>query len=384
MIHTGDRKQPWLAGMEAARTTPSGNMKVYANWKSALYSSSFDARKVELVWAAGSFFKWLLDKLLDAGVTCDGTSRVRVTIPALKQIEEQQDALIQCMRLNGWPKNIEVVIEPIANIIGVLSAGKNVVSGYGEISYQPTFGTSEEGVPPKLHYVFEQIRRYALRTRTQRNMQISVVDFGSFTLDIANLGLDLSVIDHPTFPVNKNDANSWEIGIIKDIDNPCFDALSTYHGVSMDSLSFERKELAKHELYAGKEYALTEYDGHTTVGVSNEDRAMISGTIDAYCEKVWTRMQEHCHGPEVIALTGGGVCIKRIRDFFNNHRLPCVQTVIDFPNNASPELPDGLYAWQEAGGGLGRLATALGGASIGLGFTLDDFCKRAVPRGIQL
>ena len=49
MIQTRDRKRPWIAGIDAAKTTPSEKMKVFENWKSALYSSAFDAKKVDLV-----------------------------------------------------------------------------------------------------------------------------------------------------------------------------------------------------------------------------------------------------------------------------------------------------------------------------------------------
>ncbi|MGH7840435.1 MAG: hypothetical protein ACREQT_02820, partial [Candidatus Binataceae bacterium] len=251
MIQTGDRRRPWVAGSDAANMTPGPKMKVFANWKSALYSNEFDAKKVQLVRVAGEFFAWLLEGITKLGVDCENC-RVRVTIPALRRIEENKDALVQCIRLSGWPEDVEVVLEPRANLIGVLSAGRNVVSATGLISYQPTFGVLG---PRDFPYVFNEIRRYALGNRRKRDMQISVVDFGSFTLDIAKQKLDLKVVDHDAFPLQDVSADSWEVGVIGEIDC-CLDELFGAHGIDGRSLSFIVKESAKAALYSGVVYAI--------------------------------------------------------------------------------------------------------------------------------
>jgi len=384
MIQTGDRQRPWCAGLDAARMTPNRKMKVFENWKSALYSSAFDARKVELVWVAGNFFKWLLERLTNLGINCDDSCRVRVTIPALKRIEEHKEALVQCLKLNGWPDTIEVVVEPRANVIGVFSGGRNVVSASGQISYQPTFGNADGTGPSELRYVFEEIRRYALRTRKKRHMQTSVVDFGSFTLDVANQTLDLNVIDHKTFPLEDVSADSWEVGVIEDIDGPCSADLFARHGVDGDTLSFEVKESAKVTLYSGEPYALQQ--GRVTLGESDSDKALVASVIDKYCHKVWSKIHGHCHDSEIVILTGGGTCIPRVREYFDKKlKQAGVANVVAFSvsriSGAGTRRHDRLCEWQSSGEGLGRLATGLGGASIAYGFCPDEECLRFVPRG---
>ena len=64
MIMTDDHRQPSITGADAAGTRPSENMEVFENWKSALYSSEFDANKVKLVTVAGNFFRWLFERAI--------------------------------------------------------------------------------------------------------------------------------------------------------------------------------------------------------------------------------------------------------------------------------------------------------------------------------
>jgi hypothetical protein len=374
MIQTGDRRRPWVAGSDAAKMTPSGKMKAFPNWKSALYSSEFDAKKVELVLVAREFFAWLLEGITKLGVNCDDNCRVRVTIPALKRIEEHKEALVQCIRLSGWPDEIEVVVEPKANIIGVLSAGRNVVSATGRISYQPMFGALG---PPELRYVFDEIRRYALGDRRKRDMQISVVDFGSFTLDVAKQTLDLKVIDHDTFPLQDVSANTWEVGVIGDIDR-CLDELFEAHGIDGGSLSFEVKESAKVALYSGGAYAIPQ--GRIVLGESEDDKAIVESAIEEYCQKAWSNIRSLCQDSEVVVLTGGGTCIPHVRGYFEDElKRAGIANVVLFSVGSTSKLAErggGLSDWQSTTEGLGRLATALGGVSIAYGFRPDEECSR--------
>lgn len=373
MIQTDDRRRPWVAGSDAAKMTPSRKMKVFANWKSALYSSEFDAKKVELVLVAKEFFAWLLEGITKLGVNCENC-RVRVTIPALRRIEEHKEALVQCIRLSGWPDDIEVVVEPRANLIGVLSAGRNVVSATGQISYQPTFGVLGSR---ELRYVFDEIRRYAQGNRRKRDMQIAVVDFGSFTLDVAKQTLDLKVVDHDVFPLQDVSANSWEVGVIGDIDR-CLDELFEAHGVDGQSLSFEVKESAKAALYSGREYAIPK--GRIVLGGSDNDKAKVGSAIGEYCQKAWSNIRSRCEDSEVVVLTGGGTCIPQVREYFEDklERAGVANIVVFSVSNTSEPAKrgSGLCDWQSTGEGLGRLATALGGASIAYGFRPDEECLR--------
>lgn len=283
MIRTGDQRRPWIAGADAAGINPDGKMEIFENWKSSLYSSEFDAPKVRLVTVAGYFFGWLSDRLNRCGVDFGDNCRVRVTIPGLKRIEDRKDALIECMRLNGWPKDIKVVIEPEANLVGVLSDCKNYVSAYGKMSYGPTIGGADGTGQRKFTYVFDEMKRCALGTRTARSMTISVVDLGSFTLDVAKMTLDLKVAEYEKFPVDEISDESWEFGIIGDLDKPCLGKIFSDHEIVEASLSFEVREFAKRALYACEEFAVP--GTRAVLGKSESDKEIVSSTIQEYCQK---------------------------------------------------------------------------------------------------
>jgi len=277
MIRTGDQRRPWITGADAAGTNPDGKMELFENWKSALYSSEFDAHKVRLVMVAGHFFGWLSDRLNGCGVDFGDNCRVRVTIPGLKRIEDRKDALIECMRLNGWPNHIEVVIEPVANLVGFLSGGRNLVTALGKMNYWLTIGDADGTVQHEFRYVFDEMRKFALRNRTGRNMTISVVDLGSFTLDVAKMTLDLKVSEYEQFPVDEIFEESWEIGIIDDLDKPCLSNIFSSYGIDGGRLSFVVRELAKIELYAGREFAVP--GTRAVLGRSESDKEIVNSTI---------------------------------------------------------------------------------------------------------
>ena len=320
-IQTGDRKNPWIMGVDAAGTTPTPTMNVFENWKSALYSSSFDAEKVKLVFVAGAFFQWLLHGLDRIGVDVHRDCRVRVTIPALERIEKHKEALIECMTQNGWPDNIEVVQEPVANIVGVLSGGRNVVSAMGKISYQPTFGHLRGDGVSQLDYVYEQMRSRALGQRTKQFLKLDVVDFGSFTLDFSSLTLDLDVVGYDKFPVSSLHPESWEIGIIDQMDRPCFGELFEKHKLDGGNLSFGIREEAKRAIYAGEPYAVPFGGGRATLGRTESDRHCVESAIASYCENAWSKIKPRCRDAEVVVLTGGGASIAPIREYFRTKLL---------------------------------------------------------------
>lgn len=389
VIETRDKKRPWVAGRQAATLKPGTQMRVFENWKSTLYSSSSTESTADTERAASYFFEWLRDGLRRAGISLEDRCRVRISMPALSRVEKRKSRLIRCMRESGWPDDIELVVEPKANLVGVLSGGRNVVSAAGRISYGPTFGNSDKRGEPRLDYVYGEMRRYALGSRRSSKMRLSVVDFGSFTLDLANLTLNLRVTDVEAFPVEEIDAKSWEVGVLEDLDRVCLDELFAWHGIDPRELSFEVKESAKVALYSGERYAIPLSRGRVTLGSSKRDQESVSSALDAYCESAWSKMSGMLEVAEAVILTGGGVCITRVRDFFrkrlaqydvSNVAVLSAQTA----PGASTSTDFALCDWRPTGEGLGRLGTALGGASIGLGFEPDDARRQYMPRGVPL
>jgi hypothetical protein len=352
-------------------------MRVFSNWKADFFSSNPSTETAQLSLVAGAFFRWLREEVKKAGIVCDDSSRVRVALPALEGIERQKKELVNCMLRNGWPNVIEVVDEPKSNLIGVLSEGKNVVTAYGEISYLPTFGQGDAWG------VINAMRQVALNVRNSMSMRISVVDLGSFTLDVATLIVDLDVVQHTEFPVREVCAKSWRIGVSTDIDRDCFPKLFQRHGVNGELLTQYEKETAKVELYAGCPCVLKAR--RVVLGGSAEDKNDVTASIARYCKKVCNNLADNCADSELIILTGGGMCIPAVRKVICNLLEKYGKHVLDFPNDAVLQTPRaGLHDWDSAGVGLGRLATALGGASIGLGFHPDKHCLRFFDRGATL
>jgi len=379
VIKTNNRERPWLMGKTAAEITPGDDMKVFENWKSALYSKDFDEGKVELITVAGEFFGWLANNLSRSGIDLNNDYKVRVTIPALEQIEQEREVLKTCMNLHQWPDDIEIVTEPTANLLGILSVGRNVVNAYGKINYQLTFGDrSAEQVMEirhtELEYVYYQIKALNKKTRENRFMKAVIVDLGSFTLDVAKLDFDLSVLDHETFP-NENEKikeQSWEIGII-DLDKRCFKKLFEKYQINKEKLSYIEKEQLKVSLYSGKEYALRQ---NQVVLGNIDDMTIIKEIINEYCENVWQKIESYCQGSEVVILTGGGCCIPDIHHFLTG-KLSNTNVKKIIPNECPTnnvmdtitlENDYGLYSLEDTNEGMERLATCLGAASIGFGF----------------
>lgn len=391
VVHTGDRQSPWLAGREATLIKPK-NGRVFENWKSEFYSDSFDTRKVGLISVASHFYRWLANALIDAGVDLHADCCVRVTIPALKQIEKQKDALIECMELNGWPSNIRVVSEPVANLVGTLSCGRNVVTAFGRVSYQPTFGEADGVMASSLNYLYQRIRDYNFSGRGSSNMKVSILDFGSYTLDHASVNLDLKVINHEGFPVENVQAQSWEIGVIKQIDRPCFHELCLHNSVPEDTLSFSFRENAKIELYSGNPFS--DVSSNATFGNSRQDKDIIKEAILGYCRKGWEPVADQVADSELVILTGGGVCIPAVREFFTSRlqhaKVVCFDGSKPWQHKNTTSQPEedssakSLFTWQETSDMLGRLATGIGAASVVFNQPDEMPKDKFIPKGIRL
>lgn len=388
VARTGTADGPWTAGRQAAGMKPGGKVQLHQNWKPRFYSREFDENTVDLVYIAGAFFGWLLKQLRDAGVNPDNDCRVRVTFPALQSIDAQRNALRRCMVLNGWPEDITLVLEPVANMIGTFSAGRNFVTAYGQMSYAPIFGEPDPSCRD-LDIIFKQVREHALGHRKARHLKVTILDCGSFTLDVATLNLDLHTTDHKELPVNQQTAKSWALGVTEQLDDICFGELFARHKLDRTSVTFEALELAKFDLYAGKEYSLVAPPRRALLGHSREDKDAIESALSTYANKIWERLSSVWDGPEIVILTGGGVCINPVRDFLQT-RLESkgVTAVIHFPCDASAHIPpvgaNRLALWNQTSETLGRLATALGGASVAFGFDPDEACGNTLPRGVKL
>ena len=356
IINTNNKKQPWLFGFDAAGINPTNEMTVYENWKAVLFQKEPAPGASDL---AERFFSWLAKNITQKSICLGQHPRIRIAVPALNGLERSKEILTRSMMRAGWPTDIEIVHEPAANLVGVLSAGRNVISGYGKISYGAMFG--DEGSRWDNAYLIREIRRFMKRQRKERFVHVTVIDFGSFTLDVARMAIDLSVTEYDYFPIDDVRQESWKVGITKDLDQHCLHQLSEKHSFNYSDLSFFQRETMKSALYNNREYALH----GTIVGKDSWDRMIVRDSIDRYCQIAWDRVSDFCFKSEFVILTGGGVLVCPVREyFFNRLKEIEVEEIISVASN--DELDSSLLYIQ--GSDMARIATALGASSIAFGY----------------
>ena len=80
------KRNGWICGREAAEYVPTKEDQVYRNWKSVVFSKGSPREVDGALDAAGSFFKWLKERLDAIGLPVD-RSRVKICLPAFEDIE---------------------------------------------------------------------------------------------------------------------------------------------------------------------------------------------------------------------------------------------------------------------------------------------------------
>lgn len=372
VIYTGQKRSPWLCGTEAAGVNPGKNWEVFTNWKSDIFSAGFNDNEDELEEIAVVFFTWLLKKTRSPYVNVSPKTRIRISVPSLRNISRQKTFLRNCMRESGWSGSVEFVEEPVANAAGTFSGGKNYITATGSMSYGPMFG---QHLSREINLIFHQARRYLVeKVRPERYLTLAIVDCGGFTLDVAKLKLDLKVTEYAGLPFQVISSVSKKIGVVRQIDEIALSGLFELHGVEQDSISFEAMELAKYDLYAAKPHNLFVGKHILELGRTTEDTGLIAGAIERYCSKAWEGLSMYdWTDVEYVILTGGGSNINRIRKHFelmlSGEGVATVMHISgDNPVEGNANKKPGYLSERDYSKVFGRVATALGDASIALGY----------------
>lgn len=191
-----------------------------------------------------------------------------------------------------------------------------------------------------------------------------VVDVGAFTTDIAALTFDTRSENDGFSEIR---AQSYELGVINELDRPLFRSVGERHGFDWNSLTFTEAENAKLAIYAGKAHPLLLADPPRVISVGGApDDDLIQAACGAFVDGIWekvcafTKQQE----PAVVYLTGGGSLISPVAEAIK-HRLRERKIGCGLTNDSGPaEGSEPWREWRNTGESLARIATAIGGASV--------------------
>jgi hypothetical protein len=367
VLHNGTR-DTWYCANDAEGLNPDPKWEVFENWKSSLFSKDYPKNSEALDPVMDAYFDWLRIKLKDGGLILSDATNLRIAIPEFDNIEHQKIALIKSAERTGWKCKIKFISEPVANTIGAFTGGRNVITAYGDISYMPTFGmhTSGEG-GTNLPFLIEQIREYNVNKRRKNQfLKVAVVDCGAFTLDIAIFDIDLKVTEGSQLPIQNPMSKSWPIGIVNILDGLCINKLLESKGLRRSNLKFDQVELAKRALYANQQYQLFHGGQIYELGVSDIDRRTLADGLAAYSSMVTTHIAKHMGNPEFAILSGGGLNIAKVAESLKSLMSNVHNLILpgDIVHDAINDLQLTELAAQETAPYFGRVATAVGAASI--------------------
>lgn len=333
-------KDQWIFGEPATELVPGPKSTVHENWKADLFSTETSGRYPEAVIVAHKFFEWLY-RWLDSHHIDAAAQRVRLCVPALENVEPYASTVAQIMEASGW-RGVDIlkIPEPRANVVGLMSGGRNClltnsVPGYGPM-YQPGSDFAQ-WVLGMLHHNRSPIVR------------VCVIDVGSFTTDLASIVVNLQT--DAADGITTVTQHSWQHGIINQLDKFVLPRVCARHSVNWDSMRVSEREFVKKELYAGNVVAVPS----ATLGDA-VDRQTVDNGITRFSTELWQKLQDDVlqFRPEFAYLTGGGTRIAdiahRLTGFLSNqtcHVIPAPEADARSTNEPTE-----------------RVATALGAASL--------------------
>jgi len=365
-IYTGRVDRPWVFGREAALQPMAGGMSRFINWKSNFFREGNDEHSVEATIIAVHFFGWLRERLAGSDANPENCE-TRVAIPAFDGKEKKAQMLAKCMELSGW-KSIKILMatEPHANTIGIYTSGKNVVRNYQENNevlphYGLMFGQNE----------YIQAARNMIQFNADPILKILIVDIGAFTTDFALLTFDTRA-EHDGLQ-NIDQQSSHALGVINQLDRAVFGKLEARYGFDWSTNTFDDAEKQKKKLYAGERVPilLTGFAGD--IG-DEEDHLSVTSQAAAFAGQIWAEMESllQREKPRKVYLTGGGalidpviqVLLRKLSDAHCNHAVLKADADILPPTDLTGEPMVEWTTLQDSNESLGRLATAIGGASV--------------------
>jgi hypothetical protein len=316
--HAG--KSDWVFGASAARQPPSRDVLVYRNWKSALLNESRppaewpDSTHVSQV--AFQYFlalgKDLARKLNLKGI---GEQAARICIPgrpAIKDVEGAELFLAEILEAAGWRlSEVEpFVSEPLSNLIGIVTSGRNATWQPPPISFQPHYRRTLQ--------LDKMIEAPGLKEAVQSmssHYDVLVVDVGAFTTDFGIIRIDTSFNQREVLRT-RGEQESVDVGI-RQLDEAVIDSLSTKSRDVLRNISWAEWDQLKSELYAGRPQQVLASSGHYHVVGAGKDAENIQHEISRFTDRISAEMhrfRSRVRGVvQAEALSGGGTFIPSVR-----------------------------------------------------------------------
>jgi hypothetical protein len=363
VVRTRNTGQQWIFGRQAAAMKPNKEMQVFQNWKADLFRPTNDKDSAAASIIAHRFFEWLRAKLQSLGIDIK-KCQTRIAMPAFETFDQNAFLVARCLDLSGWddPTLILKVREPHANILGLLSLGKNVVmqgaAGNPTPHYSKMFGAENPYI--------QAARGFILFGTHGNLLTVMAVDIGAFTTDLAQMTFDFT---EPADGLRAIKQKSHPLGIINQMDRPFFAELEKQYGFSWAGHSFFEREDCKMNLYQGRTYPLQTFvnNAPVTVELGNEkDVAQIESFAENFVGAVSEKIQEMTSDvrPSHVFLTGGGNLIKPISTRLQKFLAAQGIRVVRIDDSTDATGTDNQRPWNQTGESLQRLATTIGGASV--------------------
>lgn len=386
-----DSKDNWIIGSPAASQLPGPAVRIYRNWKAALFREEStagprDEKSTEVPEISQSdatavalhFFSAIRRMLQDMRFEIDITTLpVRVCIPKFSNFEASEQRITDVLKqADLTPSTSRPALgEPEANALGILSRGWNKTHIPRGVDFQPQPSRSPNlpamlKVPGLLQALHEVSGYYG----------VLVIDIGAFTTDFGYVRFDTSratELNKPTIV-----QISHPIGI-RDLDWAVFNKLpdEAQHAIRKN-VSTSEWESIKPALYNGGEAAVRNPRGGVVYLGRGREKKTIQDEVTAFAERIWNLRSRFCETEtntsgviHAQALTGGGSMIPTVRDALTNRvqvtkGIPLRDLLIELPASATVQggagMPNSrqIEAYKRETQELVRGGSAIGGASV--------------------
>ncbi len=312
------RGSRWLIGADAASQRPAQSVKVFRNWKAALFGSGTARSSAghelgidEAIGVAIAFFTELRSSLL---MKLPADSRgwpVRVAVPSLGGSADMDTLILDLLQQAGWngADGRTTVFEPESNALGFLSRGRNATWTPRQQSFRPR---------PELTIQMQRMLEPGLSSAFRRMAKcyaVLVSDVGAFTTDFGYVEFDTSFwTDDWNRP--KIVQESVELGITQ-LDDCVLGLLPRDVQAYFANGQPAEWDRRKKQLYAGKEQRLVIAGKSVTLG--GDDQAMaIQKQVASFAKRVCDERDRFLQRNELTivheeAVTGGGSAIAALR-----------------------------------------------------------------------
>lgn len=358
VIDTKSDKAPWICGHKAYKLKPKPHWQVYDGWKQELFRAQGGEQRHQAKRIAVVYLQYLKACLEQTEALYAPSLVTRVAVPALNKVDQAIESLREAFSEVSWLGSIEFVKEPVANVVGTLSGGRNVLTTFGTPNLGAMIGPYG-GVGPCFPELYRLLNAYVLQKAGSPSIQMVVVDVGGFTLDVAQVKVDKQLMTAEGLFGDACHTVSYDLGVSGLLDDKGIRALAAQKSVDLHALEYETQVLLRENLYNGAPYVITKGTTNIAFGLTKGDKALIGEACDVFSAALCEKLPGAVCEKALVVLTGGGSAIKRVEAAVRKHvealggRYLLARGSMSAAINANAE--DDM---------LGRCATALGGSSI--------------------